>query len=467
MEQGMPRAPALFAALAASFQVYLGLVLVPVAAPILSYYFMVDFWPLWPSGELILGDRKWLSAYAAAVLVLQGGFAVLAYLVLRRPRMGPAVLLGLSVPLVLLATPYLLLHELPLRLAVEADSKPEQRTWSLACEVEGAVLKGQVDNTGLSFEKRGRAWVERSDESGDYLGDGLLSMPDCRVVDRPLDVPPRERWIERYAASGAAFIVKWHDRDDAGAASYLAPETDLPIGIAAPEGIERWYPILSADGLGLAWVEDQEGGGDRVQFRHLDSSAEPMQGPELGRGCSGPDLVAFDRLAEEFLVRQSATEIAVLDRDGRFVWGPVSFGPELGSDAEFHRLDDGWVAWDPGDWHHDEVRSIRRARVKWDLPGGSGLHEVPAGRRIAALSVDPGGSFIALSVAGSYWGSGTRGAVYVLRTADGGEVYRRYAPPDLNIGVAFLGSGYLAMDRMSAGSHGIEVLRLATDTPGS
>src|SRR5262249_13168328 len=78
----------------------------------------------------------------------------------------------------------------------------------------------------------------------------------------------------------------------------------------------------------------------------------------------------------------------------------------------------GWVAWDG--YKEDGYT------IAWSLPPGQGVHRVPRGRSITDVAVHPDGRLIALSVTTSLSIGDVRDAVYVLRAADGAEVFRRY-----------------------------------------
>jgi hypothetical protein len=119
----------------------------------------------------------------------------------------------------------------------------------------------------------------------------------------------------------------------------------------------------------------------------------------------------------------------------------------------FRWLDGGWVAW-------DGYREEGRSRIVWSLPAGNGEVAIPRGRNIESLSVDPGGRYIAVSVATGLSIGNTKSAVFLFRTADGQELFRRYHPTHSRNRLAFLGGNYLAMTRNENGQSFIDVYRI-------
>src|SRR5437763_8405538 len=80
-----------------------------------------------------------------------------------------------------------------------------------------------------------------------------------------------------------------------------------------------------------------------------------------------------------------------------------------------------WLAW-------DAYREDDRYSLAWSLQFGSGSHRVPLGRTIHSAAVDQAGKWIAVSVGTGLKIGKAQDAVYVLSSADGHEVLRRYLP---------------------------------------
>ncbi len=114
-------------------------------------------------------------------------------------------------------------------------------------------------------------------------------------------------------------------------------------------------------------------------------------------------------------------------------------------------LDGGWVVW-------DGYREAERYRIAWSLPAGKGLYEIPKGRSITSLSADPGGRYIAVSLTRNLSIGDVPDAVFVIRAADGAEIYRRYMAPYTRSHLGFLGPDRLAMTIVEDGRARVRVL---------
>ena len=101
--------------------------------------------------------------------------------------------------------------------------------------------------------------------------------------------------------------------------------------------------------------------------------------------------------------------------------------------------------------------------MAWSLPQGDGLYEIPKGRSVTAVSVHPAGRYIAVSVTGTLSIGSVRDAVFVIRVADGAEVWRRYLNRYTRSQVAFLGTGHLAVTVIANGTARVDVLDVPAD----
>ena len=153
-------------------------------------------------------------------------------------------------------------------------------------------------------------------------------------------------------------------------------------------------------------------------------------------------------------------KVIAFDRVGALAWGPIHTG-EIKHFHFFVRIGDGWVAW-------ETYRDEGRARVLWDLPQGAGRQEVPLGSGINDLAVAPDGALIAVSTSGNLSVGSVRGSLFVLRTRNGAEVYRRYFRKHARARVAFLGARHLAVTHFDPDKRvsWIEVLRIPPAAAG-
>ena len=101
-------------------------------------------------------------------------------------------------------------------------------------------------------------------------------------------------------------------------------------------------------------------------------------------------------------------------------------------------------------------------RIVWDLPAGNGRREIPKGSGIKDQAVSPDGELIAVSTSTNRNIGNVRDSLFVLRTRDGVEVYRRFFRKYTRTRMAFLGPRHLAVTRadLDKGGGWIEVLEV-------
>ena len=73
---------------------------------------------------------------------------------------------------------------------------------------------------------------------------------------------------------------------------------------------------------------------------------------------------------------------------------------------------------------------------------------------------------IAVSVSSNLNLGSTKSAVFLVRTADGKEIFRRYHPTYTRTRLAFMGSEYLAMSRSEGGRGFVDVYRVPKPAGG-
>jgi hypothetical protein len=160
--------------------------------------------------------------------------------------------------------------------------------------------------------------------------------------------------------------------------------------------------------------------------------------------------VQVDTEAGELVVARGLREFLRVGLDGRLRGtGPDLEGLVDPQPQTVRLLARGWVAW-------DAYRENEAYRVAWSLPRGKGLHRVPKGRSITSLAVSPDGRFVALSVTSGLSIGSTQDAIYVLDTATGAEVFRKYFPKYTRAGLAFPGPRWFLYTDLG----GVNVLRI-------
>jgi hypothetical protein len=80
------------------------------------------------------------------------------------------------------------------------------------------------------------------------------------------------------------------------------------------------------------------------------------------------------------------------------------------------------------------------------------MHRTNKGRSITSVAVDPSGSFIGVSETTTLNIGEARDVVYVIRSSDGSEVFRRYLPRYARSQVVFFDGGLFAYSELT-GTH--------------
>jgi len=126
--------------------------------------------------------------------------------------------------------------------------------------------------------------------------------------------------------------------------------------------------------------------------------------------------------APDLEARGFSHEYSELTFDGQIVWRL----PRVGQ-ADAGRIvadSTGWM-W----WQSEGARTPGCCVLEWNLGGASGTRRVARGRDITSVSLHPTGELIAVSVSDMHNTGTAPDAVYVIRSRDGVEVFRRSLPP--------------------------------------
>jgi hypothetical protein len=454
MRPASSRRSTLLRALLASFAVYLIPIIGPHAARLLGEHLFA---------RLVRGGpdpvAAWIALEWAVALGLQVVAGALWYWFFRRPKWGRLLVLAVCAPAFYLIVEWAYLAAVPSLFLIEPDTAPMVGEWRTACVFPDMPLAAVRSSPDLLLERAGQAWL---------IGAGLnayavLQMPECRITQAGLqDFAPL--YTEPYVVPGGRCLFstwnnrtgqnQWWVQDGTGIAPRPLPHP--------PVDPNRCSPVLSADGNWVAWLELIPGVTvapvpERVVIRSLrDDRKRIVNLPPPGR--SEFVLLGVDADAEELTLyeHEYATRknsLSVIGFDG------ARRGPELVADGvdpqatTFLRVGPGWVAW-------DAYRENEPYRVAWSLPNGHGTHRLLKGRGITAVAVNPAGTYVAVSATASLNIGHVRDAVYVLRTSDGAEVWRRYMPPYMRSSVTFLGDKFFAYTEWNGIQDSARVLRI-------
>jgi hypothetical protein len=426
--------------LAASFLVYL----LPLVGP-----HFVSLWGIVLWAEVTRGEREsaWLACDLALAILLQIA-ALILFLAAGRLRGALRYVVPLlAAPLFMAYLDWTYMIAIPTRFLIEEVDLPEKTDWPVACTVEDAWIAPVRAGAGLALERAEVAFIHRGRDVW-----ATLRMPGCEVRDLVAVETGAPRHV---SPEGAMLFHLWDRAAQKDEVFVLAAGAGELESVDPPDETRPWYPLLSADGSAIAWLastrtDDGRGFEYRVHRRNRGTNEESsIRLPE--EYAIQPQLVGFDVSASELALAFDLRSIVGLDLEGRLSWGP--FAPlQLDHVAEnFVHHPGGFVAW-------DAYREKGRYRVVFELPSGEGVHEIPKGRSISSISLDPDGRFIALSTSPSLSIGNVADAVYVFSVESGEEVYRRALPAYSRSEVSFLGPRFLAVTRIAEGKSFIEVL---------
>ena len=446
-------------ALIASFSVYL--------LPIFTVHILY-LWGWAIGAELLAGksgrEPLWLAADAALAFGLQGlAFALFYWIFSGRGRGGSWRWLALvaAAPAFEVALTWAYLFAIPGIFLIEAETATEIGDWPPACRIEDATLLQLRTPAFPDLARAREAWVGSATAPGSWR---LLKGTDCRLEETAHRRPAARGALAAVAAGGAAIFTEYGGDPPVARYWHLDPVSGAATELTPPEDAKFWAPTLSRDGKAVGWIESQRSGQNwerRLKTREVASGRERsvvFSGLDLGQ----PEILALDGFEGGVMVSIYPGRVLAFDGAGDLAWGPIDTGEIKHVGRYFLRIGDGWVAW-------EIYRDKGRLQILWDLPQGRGRHEVPKGSGIKDLVVSPDGALIAVSTSTSLNIGDVRDSLFVLRTRDGTEVYRRFFRKYTRARMEFLGTRHLVVTRIDLdkkGSGWIEVLRVPETAAG-
>jgi len=368
----------------------------------------------------------WIATDIGLALLLQAALTAVLYWLFRKPNVIATVAVVLSIPIVIGFVEVAYLVAIPSMFLIERDTMNESGNWPVVCSASNASLISVPMPQMRSRQNTSQFPVQSSD--GRYH---LMRFSDCTLQPLALPQPTLQQGGRVDFTVGINYFVA-----DVGLLFHKQPVSStkmewavLKNGAPTPTAIEipSTMPVLSEDGDSIGWVELTQGSGPRpshVFIRRMDSD-RPVIDIDLSRfGLSNKyTLNALDVSGGRALVGRneySKYVFLTVDLDGREVAATETDGVKP-QPQTFLKLQDGWIAW-------DAYQEREAYRVRWSLATGQGSHRVSLGRGITAVATNPSGSLIAISVTTNLSIGNTPDAVYVLRAADGSEVFRKYLP---------------------------------------
>lgn len=447
-------------ALAFSFLSYL----LPIIGPHATLLWGSILWQEVVKGR---GGREgpWIIADFSLALSLQVVLFALLIWILRGQTWRRWITILPTVSILIGVLNWLYLLVIPTHFLIDPDAATEPIEAEVACSVPDAAIAPVRVGVQLELAQEAEAWILRLPE----LRYGILSMPGCKVRDLDLIAPDGTGGLDHVAPGGSALYRTWNQQVSEPEFWLLSAAGGDPARLPPPanQRLQNWQPVLSRDGKSIAWrvdgtPDEREQPAGAIRIRSLASGSEKTVPVDKPR-ARNLRLIAFDAAAGELVVSNDSKEILGIDLEGELRWGPVRVEAVGYLSADnFRRLGGGWLAW-------DLAGEDGPLLVSWSLILGEGIHRILKGRSITSVGLDPWSRYVAISVSPRYSFGKVRSAVYVIRTSDGQEVYRRYLNPHARSQIAFLGPHFLALTRYEEiegkATQRIEVMRVPGPTP--
>ena len=433
-----------WAALLGSFGVYV----IPLIGP----------HAVWFLGESLVasvrGDRSvaWMAADVAVALTAQIAAGLALYWSLGGSWARKIIWLGI-IPLTM-ALNVAYLSVIPAFFLIETDSAREMNTWAEHCFVRAVALR-PVRSSAVQAGQGARAWWAARSPDG---RDTLLRVPECLTTDAVLPVAGKspEGHLDffislQFASPDGVAIVEQMDRRSTRRTWWTLTDPAATLRrLAESSDAYQTPPIISRSGDAVAYLTTVPGSGPPVLSQVLVRKATPglvVVETDIDLAPLGPAsyvLLDVDAEAREVLLWRNERPL-IVSFDGQT--RPVSFEPDdiHAQSSTYFLMGDGWVAW-------DAYKEDGPYQIGWSLGGRSGRHRTNAGRSVTSAVVDPTGSYIAISETTTLSIGNARDVVYVLRTKDGADVFRRYLPRYSRSHVVFFDGGFLGYSDLE-GTH--------------
>ncbi len=439
-----------------SFAVYL----LPIVTPHVTVTWGVALWVEVTRAASARGIA-WLAANLCLALVVQTAAGGIIYWAARRPSIVRGLTILATVPLFYFGLTAGYLLAIPTFFLVEGERQGEHGDWAVVCTVPSAALAASTGGPDAPLVHAKEAWLIKRGPDPNARALALLTSTDCATRALPLTT---FRTMIRQTVPGGGALYGVSEKGSGKWRLFVQTPGGASHALKAPDDVKYWRPVLSRDAARIAWIERRRASRRSktrwlVRIQLVGAAAMERTIEVAMDRPAALYLIAFDAEKSRFLARRNEREFVTIDGAGEIV--PVARAPRHRTHPthRYLRLDSGWVSW-------DVYRDKGRARVAWHLNGRAGLHEVPKGRGIRAVSVSADGRLIAVSVGGNLRIGSVKDAVYVIRAADGKELYRRFLPAYARSQPAFLGHDHLAFTAMDGDKPVVRILKVPRRAAG-
>jgi hypothetical protein len=385
----------------------------------------------------------WVASEWLVVLIAQILFLAVLRITRRVPGLLRAAFAGVALILLIAPLNVVLLSSLPARYLIENNITPEVNSLVEECHADDVYGLPALAAVFVRAPGQGAIVVRRHGD--DRFG--VLNVPGCSVQD--LDVPATADVV---STAGAAVLWTTRRTSSAPPAEWFVSIPGVPVrrvdGSAVPANVT---PQLLHDERTLAWLEAgapahialaEPAGIRRIAVPNLPQGSV---GPLTGAGPQGPFYVS--------VLGTGVTQWLTIDGAGAIASTVRAPGIVSRFSHQLHPLADGWIAWDT---YLDEGRYV----LAWSRAGAVTQRELPRGLGITGVAVDAQGEFVAVTATSGLNIGRQRDEVWLVRTSDGTELFRRYAPKYSRDRVALPAGRYFVAGEITNGRPALRAYRL-------
>lgn len=350
-------------------------------------------------------DIAWGLSDLSCALFLQW----LLYFLIRWHLHNKSVLstLGIvvAVPLLFLGAFAAFQRLIPQLFLIEMESASESGSFKQICSNAGYWIESPRTPVANTPESNGFILLAR-EQSPRYA---ILRAAGCVLQPLPASVPSSGDAIEFLSPSGAMLFTR------PSTYTYWAPQLGTPVDLGEPEQRRnRW--ILSNDGRFAAWL-DTTNASPQLHLKPLPSSSATTTKLNIPAGKWA--LIEVDAAQGLAWLARDEHELWTVTLSGAPTGRPLTL-PDVGlASTTFRRAGSGYVIW-------DAYREYAAPRILWSHNGAPGRIDIPKGRRIASVSLNPTGTRIAVSTTNAHNFGDVRDSIFVVDLKSGREIYRRF-----------------------------------------
>jgi hypothetical protein len=294
---------------------------------------------------------------------------------------------------------------LPPQFLTESETAPEAGLFKQLCVHKGYWIETPRTPPASSPSANGAFLVATA--AGRRLA--FLRASGCALQPLPESLPPKGQTPAFLTTSGAILFSA------AESVSYWAPQLPAPVSIETAGSAAPDSTLLSNDGRFAGWLSPSDPAPTLI-LKPLPNSAPAATALQLPRGSWR--LLELDTAEGLAWLVRGEHQLWAVSLNGQPAGKPIDL-PNIGQASSFRRTPSGYVVW-------DAALDYGRPRILWLHNGAPGRIEIPKGRRITSVSINPGGTRIAVSTSPAHSFGDRRDSIFVVDLKSSREIYRRF-----------------------------------------